>query len=91
MDEKPQTVRLAYYGISPWEIEVIYGLFNEKFRILQEETEQNKENFVKVFCPEYPAGSIKVHCSGCSTFSRDQENIYKIGVNNKAKNIIISV
>ena len=46
MEEKPQTVRLAYYGISPWEIEVIYGLFNGKFRVLQEETEQNKENFV---------------------------------------------
>mgnify|MGYP000097211529 CR=1 FL=1 len=57
----------------------------------QEVVFKNKENFVKVFCPEYPAGSIKVHCSGCSTFSRDQENIYKIGVNNKAKNIIISV
>jgi len=28
MEEKPQTVRLAYYGISPWEIEVIYGLFS---------------------------------------------------------------
>jgi len=33
MEEKPETVRLAYYGISPWEIEVIYGLFNEKFRV----------------------------------------------------------
>jgi len=54
MDEKPQTVRLAYYGISPWEIEVIYGLFNEKFRILQEETEQNKENFVSALTIDIP-------------------------------------
>ena len=46
MEEKPQTVSLRYYGISPWEIEVIYDLFNGKFMILQEETEQNKENFV---------------------------------------------
>jgi len=46
MEEKLQTVSLAYYGISPWEIEVIYGLFNGKFRVLQEETEQNKEDFV---------------------------------------------
>ena len=46
MDEKPLTVCLRYYGISQWEIEVIYNLFNGKFRVLQEETEQNKENFV---------------------------------------------
>ena len=54
MEGKPQTVRLAYYGISPWEIEVIYGLFNEKFRILQEETEQNKENFVSALTIDIP-------------------------------------
>ena len=46
MEEKPQTVSLTYYGISPWEIEVIYDIFNGKFGIIQEETEQNKENFV---------------------------------------------
>ena len=46
MEEKPQTVSLTYYGISPWEIEVIYDIFNEKFSIIQEETEQNKETFV---------------------------------------------
>ena len=40
MDDKPQTVCLRYYGISPWEIEVIYNLFNGKFSIIQEETEQ---------------------------------------------------
>ena len=54
MEEKPQTVRLAYYGISPWEIEVIYGLFNGKFRVLQEETEQNKENFVSALTIDIP-------------------------------------
>ena len=54
MEEKPQTVRLAYYGISPWEIEVIYGLFNGKFSILQEETEQNKENFVSALTIDIP-------------------------------------
>ena len=46
MDDKPQTVSLRYYGISPWEIEVVYNLFNGKFSIIQEETEQNKESFV---------------------------------------------
>ena len=54
MEEKSQTVRLAYYGISPWEIEVIYGLFSGKFRIQQEETEQNKENFVSALTIDIP-------------------------------------
>jgi len=35
MDEKPLTVCLRYYGISPWEIEVIYNLFNEKFEVFK--------------------------------------------------------
>ena len=46
MDERQLTVCLRYYGISPWEIEVIYNLFNEKFEITQEETEQTEVNFV---------------------------------------------
>ena len=39
MDDKPQAACLRYYGISPWEIEVLYGLLNDKFTIVQEETE----------------------------------------------------
>jgi len=54
MEEKLQTVSLAYYGISPWEIEVIYGLFNGKFRVLQEETEQNKEDLVSALTIDIP-------------------------------------
>ena len=54
MEEKPQTVSLRYYGISPWEIEVIYDIFNGKFSILQEETEQNKENFVSALTIDIP-------------------------------------
>ena len=54
MEEKPQTVSLRYYGISPWEIEVIYNLFNGKFMILQEETEQNKESFVSALAITIP-------------------------------------
>ena len=42
MEEKPQTVSLRYYGISPWEIEVIYNIFNEKFEVIQEETERDE-------------------------------------------------
>jgi len=54
MDDKPQTVCLRYYGISPWEIEVIYNLFNGKFSINQEETEQNKESFVSALTIDIP-------------------------------------
>ena len=46
MGDKPSTMRLGYYGISPWEIEVIYNLFNGKFEIIQEEIEQTEPNFV---------------------------------------------
>ena len=54
MNKQPQTVCLRYYGISPWEIEVIYNLFNGRFSILQEETEQNKENFVSALIIDIP-------------------------------------
>ena len=54
MEEEPQTVSLRYYGISPWEIEVIYDIFNGKFSVLQEETEQNKENFVSALTIDIP-------------------------------------
>ena len=46
MDEKPLTLCLRYYGISPWEIEVVYNLFSEKFEVIQEEIEQTELNFV---------------------------------------------
>ena len=42
MEEKPQTVSLRYYGISPWEIEVIYNIFNEKFEVIQDVTERDE-------------------------------------------------
>ena len=54
MGEQSETVSLAYYGISPWEIEVIYDIFNEKFSINQEETEQNKETFVSSLTIDIP-------------------------------------
>ena len=42
MDDKPQAVCLRHYGISPWEIEVIYNIFNEKFEVIQDLTERNE-------------------------------------------------
>ena len=38
MDDKSLQTNLRYYGISPWEIEVLYGIFNDKFMVVQEET-----------------------------------------------------
>ena len=39
-------ITLQYYGISPWEIEVLYGFLNSHFTIIQDEIEQNDERFV---------------------------------------------
>ncbi len=35
---------LKYYGVSPWELEVLYGLLNDMFTVEQLETEQD-ENY----------------------------------------------
>ena len=45
---------LKYYGISPWEIEVLYGFLNSHFTIIQEEIEPNEENFVSYLEMEIP-------------------------------------
>jgi len=37
---------LRYYGISPWEIEVLYGFLNSHFTVIQNEIEPNDEDFV---------------------------------------------
>lgn len=39
---------LHYYGISPWEIEVLYGFLNSHFVVVQDEVEPNNENFVSL-------------------------------------------
>jgi hypothetical protein len=43
--EKLET-SFRYYGISPWEIEVLYGFLNSHFTINQEEIDIIDENFV---------------------------------------------
>jgi hypothetical protein len=45
---------LRYYGISPWEIEVIYGFLNSRFTISQEEMEPNDENYVSFLDIDIP-------------------------------------
>lgn len=54
MVEENLKIILQYYGISPWEIEVIYGYLNSRFTIIQEEIEANDENFVSFLDLEIP-------------------------------------
>ena len=45
---------LRYYGISPWEIEVLYGFLNSHFTVIQDEIDVNDENFVSFLDMEIP-------------------------------------
>jgi hypothetical protein len=45
---------LRYYGISPWEIEVLYGFLNSHFTIIQDEIEPDDEDFVSFLDMEIP-------------------------------------
>ena len=45
---------LRYYGVSPWEIEVVYGLLNSKFQVNQEEINGPDPNFVSVLTISIP-------------------------------------
>ena len=53
MSENLKTT-LKYYGISPWEIEVIYGFLNSRFTVSQEEIEPNDENYVSFLDLDIP-------------------------------------
>ncbi len=54
MSENTPVTKFVYYGISPWEIEVMYGYFNSRFSIIQEEIEQDEEDFVSKLNLEIP-------------------------------------
>ena len=51
---KPLTTTLTYYGISPWEIEVLYGFLNSHFKVVQEEINPTDEEFVSSLEIEIP-------------------------------------
>ena len=53
MSENLKT-RLRYYGISPWEIEVLYGFLNSHFTIIQEEIDSDDKDFVSSLDMEIP-------------------------------------
>ena len=54
MSKEPLKVHLKYYGISPWEIEVCYGVLNSRFEVIQEEIEQNEEDFATMLNLDIP-------------------------------------
>ncbi|KKK98014.1 hypothetical protein LCGC14_2647010 [marine sediment metagenome] len=44
MSDKPLETHLTYFGISPWEIEVVYGLLNSRFKVIQNEIENEEDS-----------------------------------------------
>jgi len=54
LNDEPLETNLRFYGISPWEIEVLYGILNDKFMVVQEETEQTDPNFVSLIIITIP-------------------------------------
>ena len=59
MNEKPQAVSLRYFGISPWEIEVIYNIFREKFEVIQDVTERHE------YFQRLGSKSLQMDCEEC--------------------------
>ena len=53
MSQEP-VAQLSYYGISPWEIEVVYGIFNGRFQVKQTELESVDSDFVSVLNIDIP-------------------------------------
>lgn len=54
MASQPLTATLTYYGISPWEIEVFYGLLNSHFVVVQKEVEPFDQEFVSHMSLDIP-------------------------------------
>jgi hypothetical protein len=54
LSENSLKTHLKYYGISPWEIEVLYSYLNARFSISQEEIEPEDEDFVSFLDWEIP-------------------------------------
>lgn len=48
------TTSVQYFGVSPWEIEVIYELFADRFRVEQIQLEEPDPNFVSVLSLSIP-------------------------------------
>lgn len=54
MGNERLAMTLRYYGISPWEIEVMYGYLTGRFSVVQEEIEPDDEDYVSFLGMEVP-------------------------------------
>jgi hypothetical protein len=48
------TVSLRYYGVSPWEIEVLYGLLHDMFAVEQHPDADQEEDYSTVISVHFP-------------------------------------
>jgi hypothetical protein len=48
------TASVEYFGVSPWEIEIIYELFSDRFHVEQIQLEESDPNFVSVLSLSIP-------------------------------------
>lgn len=54
MNDEFLKTHLKFYGVSPWEIEVIHGYLNSRFTVIEEEIEQDDEDYVSMLDFEIP-------------------------------------
>ena len=54
MEEKPQTVRLTYYGISPWEMHVRFVKLKKELIAIHAEVEDSRDYLQHLFCQRTP-------------------------------------
>ncbi len=53
MSSRPVAL-LKYYGISPWELEVLYGLLNSMFKVEEQEDPQKYEDYTTMLDIVFP-------------------------------------
>jgi len=54
MSQDPLVASLKYYGVSPWEIEVLYELLNGMFKVEQEPDAKQDEDFATMVDVSFP-------------------------------------
>lgn len=54
MSQEPLVASLRYYGVSPWESEVLYGLLNDMFKVEQDPDAKQDEDFATMVDVSFP-------------------------------------
>ncbi len=52
--EKSSQILMMHYGISPWELEVAYGIFSKKFAVEQKDIEYDGEEYSSILQIDIP-------------------------------------